>query len=208
MKVTYRISKTALAVAALFWAVALSAAQAADYVKEEEVDLIRDAQTLEKRMGLYLKLLDNRIVALGLRERTAKEREETKKDLADYQNEAKAAAKVKEAEVRAKPVNPDVYLRNTTKAELLRGYMQIIDESMDYIEDAFERRLDVRPGVESLEKFLQEQLPRFKRLEVQTASETSALKATITHSERAIEDLEKALQTLPKMERVPAKPKG
>ena len=208
MNVTYRISKTALVVAALFWAVALGAAQAADYVTEEEEDLIRDAQTLEKRMGLYLKLLDNRIVALGLRERTAKEREETKKDLADYQSEAKAAAKVKEAEVRAKPVNPDVYLRNTTKAELLRGYMQIIDESMDYVEDAFERHLDVRPGVESLEKFLQEQLPRFKKLEVQTASETSALKATIAHSESAIEDLEKALQTLPKMERVPAKPKG
>ena len=85
--------------------------------------------------------------------------------------------------------------------------MQIIDETMDYIEDAFERRLDVRPGVEDLEKFIQEQLPRFKNLEVQTASETSALKATITHSERAIEDIEKALQTLPKMERVPAKPK-
>ena len=207
MNVTYRISKTALVVTALFWAVALGAAQAADYVTEEEEDLIRDAQTVEKRMGVYLKFLDNRIVALGLRERTAKEREAAKKDLADYQSEAKAAAKVKEAEIRAKPVNPDVYLRNTTKAELLRGYMQIIDETMDYIEDAFERRLDVRPGVEDLEKFLQEQLPRFKKLEVQTASETSALKATITHSERAIEDLEKALQTLPKMERVPAKPK-
>ena len=120
----------------------------------------------------------------------------------------KAASKVKDAEVRAKPVNPDVYLRNTTKAELLRGYMQVVDESMDYIEDAFERHLDVRPSVEALEKFLREQLPRFMKMETQTAPEASALKSTMGHSERAIEDIEKALQTLPKMERVPAKPKG
>jgi hypothetical protein len=207
MNVNHLIQKTAILTIALLGAVALSA-QALDYVTEEEEDLIRDAQTLEARMAVYLKFLDNRIVALGLRERTAKEREESKKDLADYQSEVKAAAKVKEAEIRAKPVNPDVYLRNTPKSELLRGYMQIIDETMDYIDDSFDRHLDVRPGVESLNKFLHEQLPRFRKLEVQTASETSALKATIAHSERAIEEIEKALQSLPKMEKVPAKTKG
>lgn len=188
--------------------VASAAAQATDYVTEEEEDLIRDAQTLEMRTTVYLKFLDNRIVALGLRERTAKEREESKKDLADYQSEVKAASKIKEIELRAKPVNPDVYLRNMTKAELLRGYMQIVDETMDYIDDAFDRRLDVRGSVEALDKFLREQLVRFKSFEPQTPTETSALKATISHSERAIEDCEKALKSLPKTEKVPAKSKG
>src|SRR6476620_8173769 len=84
--------------------------QGFDYVTDEEEDLIRDAQGIEVRVPLFLKLLDNRIGALGLRERTAKEREQTKKDIADYEREAKEATKVKDAEVRAKPVNPDVYL--------------------------------------------------------------------------------------------------
>ena len=78
-------------------------AQGFDYVTEEEEDLIRDAQGLSLRIPLFLKMLDNRIVALGLRERTAKEREQAKKDLAEYEIELKAASRVKDAEVRAKP---------------------------------------------------------------------------------------------------------
>jgi hypothetical protein len=101
-----------------------------------------------------------------------------------------------------------VYLRNATKDELLRGYMQIVDETMDYIDDAYDRHEDVRHHVEALQKFLQEQLGRFQKLEVQTPTETSALKATISHSEQAIEAIRTALQKLPKTERVPEKPKG
>jgi predicted nucleic acid-binding Zn-ribbon protein len=164
-------------------------------------------------MAAYLKFLDNRIVALGLRERTAKEREQTKKDIADYQNEKKAiesasARGIKDIQIRSKPVNPDVYLRNTTKAELLRGYMQIVDEAMDYIDDAYDRHEDVRHEVEALEKFLGEQLVRFGKLEAQTPAEISALKATIAHSEEKIESIRTALQKLPKTEKVPVKPKG
>jgi predicted nucleic acid-binding Zn-ribbon protein len=207
----YTFRKMAVAlVTLLLCGHASRAAQNIDYVTEEEEDLIRDAQGVQARINLYLKLLDNRIVALGLRERTAKEREQTKKDIADYQNEVKAAAssKIKDIEVRAKPVNPDIYLRDVTKAELLRGYMQIVDESMDYIDDAYDRHDDVRQSVETLQKFMEEQLPRFRKLETQTATEASALKATLTHSEQAIEDCRKALQSLPKTERSPAKSKG
>jgi hypothetical protein len=172
--------------------------QSFDYVTEEEEDLIRDAQGLALRVPLLLKFLDNRIVALGLRERTAKEREQAKKDLAEYEREVKDAAKVKDAEVRAKPVNPDVYLRKVTRPELLRGFMQITDEIMDNIDDAYDRNLPVREQVEALEKFLNEQLPRFEKLQAVTPSETSALKATISHTEKAIEDCRNALKTLPK----------
>lgn len=173
-------------------------AQGTDYVTEEEEDLIRDAQGLQLRVPLFLKLLDNRIVALGLRERTAKEREQTKKDIADYEREAKDAAKVKDAEVRAKPLNPDVYLRKMTRAELLRGFMQITDETMDNIDDGYDRKLPVREHVEALERFLNEQLPRFSKLHAATPSETTTLKAVIAHTEKAIEDCRTALKTLPK----------
>src|SRR5688572_22914465 len=157
-------------------------AQGTDYVTEEEEDLIRDAQGLQLRIPLFLKLLDNRIVALGLRERTAKEREQAKKDLDSYESELKQASLVKDAEVRAKPVNPDVYLRKHTKPELLRGFMQITDEIKDNLDDAHERKLPVREHVEALEKFLTEQLPRFAKFEAATSAEAAALKAVISHS--------------------------
>jgi len=175
-----------------------SRSQGFDYVTDEEEDLIRDAQGIEVRVPLFLKLLDNRIVALGLRERTAKEREETKKDIAKYEREAKDASKVKDAEVRAKPVNPDVYLRKYTKTELLKGYMQIIDETKDNLDDSYDRKINVRNQVEALEKFLTEQLPRLEKFEGSTGAETAAAKSAIEHSERAIEDCQNALKSLPK----------
>jgi hypothetical protein len=190
---------TALAPAVAFLA------QGIDYITVEEEDLIRDAQGLQLRVPLFLKLLDNRIVALGLRERTAREREQTKRDLAAYEADVRAAAKVKDAEVRARPVNPDVYLRNTSRTELLRGYMQIIDETMDNIDDAYERKLQVRGQVEDLQKFLVEQLPRLNKFEAKTDAEATVIKSTIAHSERAIEDCRKALLTLPKTERNPTR---
>ena len=183
------------------------ATQRTDYVTEEEEDLIRDAQGLKMRVPVYLKLLDNRILALGLRERTAREREQTKKDIAEYEREKKEIEKfkVENAELRAKPLDPNIYLRNTPRAELLRGYMQIIDESLDNIDDAFEQHLEVREYIESLEKFASEQLPRLRKLEAKTSAESSALKATLSHSEQAIEDLRNALKTLPKTEKKSSK---
>ena len=172
--------------------------QGFDYVTDEEEDLIRDAQGLQLRVPLFLRLLDNRIVALGLRERTAKEREQVKKDIEKYEREVKEAKQVKDAEVRARPLNPDVYLRKATKSELLRGYMQIVDEIMSNIDDAYDRKLPVREEVEALEKFLIEQLPRLSKFEPSTSAETASIKSAISHSEEAIEDCRKALKTLPK----------
>jgi hypothetical protein len=212
MTVHQKFRKAAATALAILICALVATAQSIDYVTEEEEDLIRDAQGVPARMVAYLKFLDNRIVALGLRERTAKEREQTKKDIADYQSEVKAIEssriKIGDIQIRSKPVNPDVYLRNTTKPELLRGYMQIVDEAMDYIDDAYDRHEDVRHEVEDLEKFLREQLPRFGKLEAQTPTEISALKATIAHSEEKIESIRTALQKLPKTEKVPVKPKG
>jgi len=178
-------------------------AQKYDYVMEEEEDLIRDAQELPKRISLFLQLLDNRVVTLGLRERTAKEREQAKKDLEAWEREAKEADKVKDAELRARPLRPDVYLRNATKMELLNGYIQIVGEIMDNIDDAFDRRLEVRSPVEALEKFLGEQVPRFYKLQTKTPNEAAALKELLEQSEQTIQDCRNALKSLPKTEKKP-----
>jgi len=187
-----------LAAAIVLFHAGVGWSQGFDYVTDEEEDLIRDAQGLQLRVPLFLRLLDNRIVALGLRERTAKEREQVKKDIEKYEREVKEAKLVKDAEVRARPLNPDVYLRKATKSELLRGYMQIVDEIMSNIDDAYDRKLPVREEVEALEKFLNEQLPRLAKFEPSTSAETSSIKSAISHSEEAIEDCRKALKTLPK----------
>jgi predicted nucleic acid-binding Zn-ribbon protein len=186
-----------------------AAAQISDYVTEEEEDLIRDAQGLQARVPLFLKLLDNRMVALELRKVSAKEREQTKKDIAAYEAEMKEIKKLKieGAEERAKPVNPEVYLRNYTRAELLRGYMQIIDETMDNIDDAHDRNLDVRNHIEALQKAVRDQLPMVKNFVPKNANEESALKATIKHSEQALQDIEGALKLVPKTEKKPANTK-
>ena len=198
---------TVAAAVLLLWPTLGLRSQATDYVTEEEEDLIRDAQGLQLRIPLFIKFLDNRIVALGLRERTAKEREEAKKDMEKYEREVKEAARVKDAEVRARPINPDVYLRKATKSELLRGFMQITDEVMENIDDAYDRKLPVREYVEALAKFLNEQLPRFEKFEPASTAEASTLKATISHTEEAIADCEKALKELPKTLRTAPPPK-
>src|SRR5262249_47797187 len=114
---------------------------------------------------------------------------------------------IKDAEIRAKPVNPEVYLKDYTRNELLRGYMQLVDELMDNFDDAHERNLEVRSHIEALEKFLSEQLPRLKNFQPKTANETSAIKAALAHSDRAIEECREALKKLPKTEKKPQEKK-
>ena len=183
-------------------------AQRIDYVTEEESDLIRDAQGLNLRVPALLKLADYRIVVLGLRELTPKERDEIKKDIERYEAEAKVAAKMKsqDVEVRAKPLNPVVYLRNFTRPELLRGYIQVIDEVMNNIDDAFDRRLEVRPAVEELHTFVRNQLPRLRKFEAKTKSETAAIAEAIEHSEGTLDEIAEALKLLPKTEKKSLQP--
>src|SRR5688572_9898488 len=190
---------------ALFWAVS-GIAQQTDYLTEAESDLIRDAQGIELRVRALLKLADNRIVALNLRELSAKEREEIRKDIERYESEARAVAKIEGAELRAKPVNPVVYLRNHPRSELLRGYMQVLDETMDNIDDAYIRKLEVRDAVEQLAVFVTEQLPRLKKFAPSSNLETSLIKTAIEHSEQVLADVRDALETLPKTERKALKP--
>jgi hypothetical protein len=179
--------------------------QGLDYVTDEEADLIRDAQGILVRVPVFLKLADNRLVVLGLRERTAKEREEVRRDIEKYEREVKEAAKIKnvDVEVRAKPVNPDVYLRKHTPTELLRGYTQIIDEVMSNLEDAYERRMEVRSAVEDLDKFVRQGLPLLRKYQPKNASEEAELKSAIEHSEETLRDIKGALEKLPKTERKP-----
>jgi hypothetical protein len=199
---------TLLALTAFVLAVTPATGQRVDYITDEEADLIRDAQGLQLRLPALLKLADNRIVALGLRELTQKERDQIKKDIERYEAEARDAAKIKDqdVELRARPVNPAVYLRNFTRAELLRGYIQVIDEAMDNIDDAYDRRLEVRPAVEELAQFVRTQLPRLRKFEAKNNGESSAIASAVAHSEETLDEIQSALDLLPKTERKISRP--
>jgi hypothetical protein len=201
-----RLNKLLLALPFALLMAAAGMAQKTDYLTESEADLVRDAQGIELRVRALLKLADNRIVALGLRELSAKEREEIRKDIERYESEAKAVKKIEGAELRARPVNPAVYLRNYARSDLLRGFMQVLDETMDNIDDAYIRKLEVRPAVEELEAFVALQIPRFKKFSPSSPLETSLIQTVIEHSELVLADVQDALKTLPKTERRPSKP--
>jgi hypothetical protein len=83
--------------------------------------------------------------------------------------------------------------------------MQIIDETKDNLDDSYDRKIPVRNQVEALEKFLTEQLPRFEKFEGSTPAETDAARSVIEHSQRAIEDCQEALKTLPKTLKQPTR---
>jgi hypothetical protein len=77
---------------------------------------------------------------------------------------------------------------------------------MDNINDAYDRKHDVRPAVEELEQFVRAQQGRLRKFEPKTASETSALDAALNHSEETLDEIREVLKTLPRTERKSAKP--
>ncbi len=183
--------------------------QGFDYVTEEEEDLIRDAQGFNSAFRCFSSSLitaSSHLASANARPRNANRRRRT---WTDYEREVKEASKVKDAEVRAKPVNPDIYLRKVTRnLNSCAGSCRSPTRSWITSTMPIDRKLPVREHVEALEKFLNEQLPRFAKLQAATSAETAALKAAISHSEEAIEDCQKALKTLPKTPEKRTRSKG
>jgi hypothetical protein len=171
-----------------------------EYFTEDEMDLIRDAQDLSERVPVYIKLAERRLIFLGLMEKSEKEKE---KELKEKEKRQKAKKKIDDTRATAKKVDADdtSYLADFSSAELLRGYMEALDEITSNIDYAYSRKLDVRNSVEDLEKFAGETLPLLEKFMPKSDSERVAMEEAVDKAKETQEQAKDALKTVPKTEK-------
>lgn len=170
-----------------------------DYLTEEELDLIRDAQEISLRVPTYLRLAEKRLVVLGLTEKSEKDREKERRDQEKYEKEKKKAGD--KADKVKPPENEFAYLEDFTRSELLRGYIQVLEEVMSNIDDAYTRKADVRDSLEELEKFSRETLPIVQKFQPKSDNERVAFEEAVDKARESLNGAKEALSIVPKTEK-------
>ena len=196
--------RTAVAVAAASFLMAgWGSAQADDYFTELEVSDIRDAQEVGLRTGVLLGIAERRLAGLGLLEAEDPDTPGTGSRIGRALIKVlapDAAAELEAAEEARAALDHD--LSRYSRTELLRGYTQALEETMDNIDDAYERkRGDVRPSVESLRDFSEITLNLLRDLSPESENEEIALEDAIEETQLAFEGAKKALEIIPRNER-------
>jgi hypothetical protein len=199
-----QLAKASIVLILLFvLAVPQPAVAADEYLTEDELDLIRDAQELSQRVPVYLKLAQKRLAFLGLIEKSKEEIEREQKERAKREKDAKKPANPAETKANAKKVTLEdmTYLADFTRSELLRGYVQALDEVMSNIDDAFNRRLEVRDSLEDLEKFTRETMPVLQKFQPKHDGEKFALEEASDKAKEANTGAKEAMNIVPKTEK-------
>jgi hypothetical protein len=171
-----------------------------EYFTEDELDLIRDAQELSQRVPVYFKLAERRLVFLGLMEKSEREKEKERKEREKREKEKKKAG---DTRATSNKVDPDdtSYLADFTSAELLRGYIQALEEVTTNIDDAYSRKLDVRDQLEDLEKFTRETIPVLGKFKPKNDVEKRAMEDAIDKANEVKQQALDALKSVPKTEK-------
>ena len=197
----HRAAKVSLSLFVLLsFAASLLAIPKKEYFTEDELDLIRDAQELGQRVPLYLKLAERRLIFLGLMEKSEKEKE---KELKEKEKREKDKKKAGDTRATANKVDPEdtSYLADFTSAELLRGYIEALDEITTNIDYAYSRKLDVRDQLEDLEKFTRETIPVLQKFKPKNNGERAAMDEAIDKAKETQQQAKEALNTVPKTEK-------
>ena len=206
----HRAAKVSISLSILLsFAVSLFAIPKKEYFTEDELDLIRDAQELNQRVPVYFKLAERRLIFLGLMEKSDKEKEKEQKEK-EKREKDKKKAKAGDTRATANKVDPDdtSYLADFTSAELLRGYIEALDEITANIDYAYSRKLDVRDPLEDLEKFARETIPVLEKFKPKNNSERAAMEEAIDKAKETQEQAKEALNTVPKTEKKRKEEKG
>ena len=171
-----------------------------EYFTEDELDLIRDAQELSQRIPVYFKLAERRLIFLGLMEKSEKEKEKERKEREKREKEKKKAG---DTRATSNKVDPDdtSYLADFTSAELLRGYIQALEEVTTNIDDAYSRKLDVRDQLEDLEKFTHETIPVLEKFKPKSDVEKRAMEGAMEKANEVKQQAVDALKSVPKTEK-------
>ena len=184
---------------ALLLATSLFAAKK-EYFTEDELDLIRDAQELSQRVPVYFKLAERRLIFLGLMEKSEKEKEKERKEREKREKEKKKAG---DTRATSNKVDPDdtSYLADFTSAELLRGYIQALEEVTTNIDDTYSRKLDVRDQLEDLERFTRETIPVLEKFKPKNDVEKRAMEDAMEKANEVKQQAVDALKSVPKTEK-------
>jgi hypothetical protein len=193
-----KVSFSVLLAASL--AASIFAAPKKEYFTEDELDLIRDAQDLNMRVSTYFKLAERRLIFLGIMEKSEQEKEKERKAREKREKEQKKGTDTRATANKA-PIDETAYLDNFTPPELLRGYIQALDEVMTNIDDAYSRKLDVRDSIEDLAKFVKETAPLLEKFKPRNDGERAALQEAVDKGKQAAADSKEALSVVPKTER-------
>src|SRR5216117_2183868 len=167
-----------------------------EYFTGDEQDLIRDAQELSQRVPVYFKLAERRLIFLELMEKSEKEKEKERQEKQKREREKKKAG---DTRATANKVDPDdtSYLADFTSAELLRGYIEALDEITSNIDYAYSSKLDVRDSLEDLEKFTLETIPVLEKFKPKNDIERVAIEEAIEKAKDTQAETE-ALRSVPK----------
>ena len=196
-----RLAKVSVAIVLSLALAALSFASAkTEYFTEDEIDLLRDAQGLSARIPAYFKLAERRLVFLGVMEKSPQQIEKERKEREKREKEEKKSMDTR-ATAKKPPVDDTAYLDNFTRAELLRGYVQVLDEVTNNIDDAYSSRLDVRDALEDLAKFVRDTVPLLEKFQPRNDGERTALEAAIDKATQTAADAKEALNVVPKTEK-------
>jgi len=193
--------KVSLCVVIIFsFAASLLTAAKKEYFTEDEQDLIREAQELSQRVPVYFKLAERRLIFLGLMEKSEKEKEKERQEKQKREREKKKAG---DTRATANKVDPDdtSYLADFTSAELLRGYIEALDEVTSNIDYAYSRKLDVRDSLEDLEKFTLETIPVLEKFKPKNDIERVAIEEAIEKAKDTQAETKEALRSVPKTEK-------
>jgi hypothetical protein len=191
------LGKVSLPLIFAFLLTSFVSAAPVEYFTDAELDMIRAAQELRMRVPVYFKLAERRLIFLGVMEKSeqelAKERKEREKREKELKKGGPKAAQA--------PVDELAYLDEFTPAELLHGYVQALDETMANIDDAYNRRSEVREPLEDLEKFTRDTIPLLEKYKPRNSTDRSALEAAIERARQAQTDTRAALKVVPKTEK-------
>lgn len=136
--------------------------EAADYLTTEEVDLVREAQQIDQRVNLFLKIAERRLLRA----------------------ENPDAMQTKKEETTWGP------LPKGSRAQMLQQYARAIDEIIINVEDAYERQAPLDQMIKALKFFGEEANKHLVRLEALRAKITD--EATRQVLEQTVDDLKVA----------------
>jgi hypothetical protein len=182
------------------------AVAADDFFTEWEIEQIRDAQELDRRIPVYLLIAQTRLIHLGIVEgETDPDRPGGPNKAVTFlvgifqPNVAAEMERVAEEAERASQFEHD--LTTVEPAALLSGYYQAMDEAMDTLDDAYERRTgDLRPALGYLRDYTEETIPLLEHYAPRSADEEAALADAIEQAKTARDGAIRALELIPKTE--------